>query len=99
VFDYTYEGPGPAKGGSGVLTVDGQVVATAKQANSFAFQWVADETFDVGVDTRSGVNDKDYVSPFPFKGTINKLTFKMGPSQLSAVDQKAAADAVAAANN
>src|SRR6185503_4267381 len=61
VFDYTYEGPGIAKGGSGVLKVDDQVVATGKQANSLAFQQVVDETFDVGVDTRTGVNDKDYL--------------------------------------
>ncbi len=32
VFDYTYDGPGIAKGGSGVLKVDGKVVATGKQA-------------------------------------------------------------------
>jgi arylsulfatase len=31
--------------------VEGQVVATGKQANSIAFLEVADETFDVGVDT------------------------------------------------
>jgi len=99
VFDYTYDGPGIAKGGSGVLKVDGKEVATAKQANSMAFQQVADETFDVGVDTRTGVNDKDYQSPFPFKGTINKLTVKLGPSQLSAEDQKAAAKAIATAND
>jgi arylsulfatase A-like enzyme len=96
VFDYTYDGPGVAKGGSGVLKVDGQEVATGKQANSFAFQWVADETFDVGVDTRSGVNDKDYVVPFPFDGKINKLTFKLGPSQLTAEDHKAAVKAALA---
>jgi hypothetical protein len=30
VFDFTYDGPGIAKGGSGVLTVDGQDVATLK---------------------------------------------------------------------
>jgi hypothetical protein len=93
VFDYTYEGPGVAKGGSGVLKVDGQTVATGKQANSFAFQWVADETFDVGVDTRSGVNDNDYVVPFPFTGKINKLTFKLGPSQLTTADNEAAVKA------
>ncbi len=51
VFDYTYDGPGIAKGGSGVLKVDGKVVATGKQANSIAFLQVADETFDIGVDT------------------------------------------------
>ena len=54
VFDYTYDGPGIAKGGSGELKVDGKVVATGKQANSIAFLQVADETFDVGLDTRSG---------------------------------------------
>jgi hypothetical protein len=31
VFDYTYDGPGIAKGGTGVLKVDGNVVATQKQ--------------------------------------------------------------------
>ena len=31
VFDYTYDGPGIAKGGTGVLKVDGKVVATQKQ--------------------------------------------------------------------
>ena len=83
VFDYTYDGPGIAKGGTGVLKVDGKVVATQKQANSIAFLQVADETFDVGVDTRTGVNDKDYQVPFPFNGTIDKLTVKLGPSQLT----------------
>ena len=68
VFDYTYDGPGIAKGGSGVLKVDGKVVATGKQANSISFLQVADETFDVGVDLRTGVNDKDYKVPFPFNG-------------------------------
>ena len=37
VFDYTYDGPGIAKGGTGVLKVDGKVVATQKQPNSIAF--------------------------------------------------------------
>ncbi|MGR9475968.1 arylsulfatase [Rhizobium leguminosarum] len=82
VFDYTYDGPGIAKGGTGELKVDGAVVATGKQENSISFQQVADETFDVGVDTRSEINGKDYQLPFPFTGTIDKLTVKLGPSQL-----------------
>jgi arylsulfatase len=88
VFDYTYDGPGIAKGGSGVLKVDGSVVATGKQANSIAFLQVADETFDVGLDTRTGVNDKDYQVPFTFNGKIDTLTVKLGPMQLTAADQK-----------
>jgi arylsulfatase A-like enzyme len=86
-FDYTYDGPGIAKGGSGVLRVDGKVVATGKQANSISFLQVADETFDVGVDTRTGVNDKDYQVPFAFDGKIDKLTFNLGPMQLTAADE------------
>ncbi len=69
------------------------------RSQSIAFQQVVDETFDVGVDTRTGVNDKDYQSPFPFKGTINKLTVKLGPSQLAAEDQKAKAEAIARVND
>src|SRR5712675_160642 len=97
VFDYTYDGPGPAKGGSGVLKVDGNVVATVKQANSIAFLQIADETFDVGMDTRSSVNEKDYQVPFAFNGKIDKLTVKLGPPQsLSPEQQKAMAAAVRA---
>ena len=99
VFDYTYDGPGIGKGGSGVLKVDGQVVATGKQSNSIAFLEVADETFDVGIDTRSGVNDNDYHAPVPFTGNIGKVTFKLGPSQLTAEDNKAAAKAIATASD
>ena len=97
VFDYTYDGPGPAKGGTGVLKVDGAVVATQKQANSIAFLQVADETFDVGLDTRTGVNEKDYQVPFAFNGKIDTLTFKLGPLQLADEDARKmqAADASA----
>ena len=98
-FDYTYDGPGIAKGGSGVLKVDGKVVATGKQANSISFLQVADETFDVGVDTRTGVNDKDYQVPFAFNGKIDNLTVKLGPPQLLPAEQKKVAEAAAKAND
>src|SRR5277367_2631909 len=93
VYDYTYDGPGIAKGGTGVLKVDDKVVDTHKQPNSIAFLQVCDETFDVGIDTRTSINEKDYQVPFPFNGTIDKLTFNLGPSQLSAADQEKAAKA------
>jgi hypothetical protein len=47
-----------------------------------------DETFDIGVDTRTPVNDKDYQVPFPFSGRINKLTVKLEPPKLSPEEQK-----------
>jgi len=99
VFDYTYDGPGLAKGGSGVLKVDGKVVATGKQANSITFLQVSDETFDVGVDLRTEINAKDYQVPFAFNGTIEKLVIKLGPSQLTAEEQKTQERAVASAHD
>jgi arylsulfatase A-like enzyme len=97
-FDFTYDGPGIAKGGSGVLKVDGRVLATAKLEHTIPFLLPADETFDVGVDTRTPV-DSSYKLPFRFTGTIDKLTFKLGPEQLTPTDQKAAAEAVRKAND
>ena len=38
--------------------------------------------------------DDSYELPFKFTGTINKLTFKLGPSQMTAEAQKAAAAAL-----
>jgi hypothetical protein len=43
-------------------------------------QW--DETFDVGSDTGTPVNDKDYQCPFTFTGKLNRLTVKLGPNQM-----------------
>src|SRR6266496_1278577 len=40
-----------------------------------------------------------YQLPFKFTGTIDKLTFKLGPSQMSAADKKAAEEAYAKVNN
>jgi arylsulfatase A-like enzyme len=99
VFDYSYDGPGIAKGGSGELKVDGKVVATGKQSNSIAFLQVSDETFDVGVDTRTGVNDKDYQVPFAFDGKINNLTINLGPTQFSAADEAKIREATARAKD
>jgi len=98
VFDFKYDGPGPAKGGTGVLTVDGKELARKTIPHTIPLLMAIDETFDVGVDTRTGLDDS-YTLPFRFTGTIDKLTFKLGPSQLSAEDQKAAAGAAAKANN
>jgi arylsulfatase len=83
VFDFTYDGPGMAKGGTGVLTVDGKEIASQKIPHTTPALLNLGETFDVGVDTRTGVDENDYQVPFRFTGTIDKLTFKLGPSQLA----------------
>ena len=98
VFDFKYDGPGPAKGGTGVLSVDGRELDKKTTKHSIPLLMSIDETFDVGLDTRTGV-DNSYELPFKFTGTIDKLTFELGPSQLSPAEQTAAAKAVAAAHD
>ena len=66
-FDFIYDGPGIAKGGTGVLKVDGQDVHKLTIPQTIPFLMPADETFDIGVDTRTGVNDLDYKVPFPLQ--------------------------------
>jgi hypothetical protein len=98
VFDFKYDGPGVGKGGTGVLTVDGKEVDRKSMEHTIPFLMPADESFDVGLDTRTPV-DFTYDCPFNFTGTIDKLTFNLGKSQLEAEDQKKVADAVAKAND
>jgi arylsulfatase len=88
VFDFKYDGPGFGKGGTGVLRVDDKDVATRKVPHTIPFLMAIDETFDVGVDTRTPVDDKDYQVPFRFTGKLNKLTFKLGPTQLTSDDHQ-----------
>ena len=45
-----------------------------------------DESFDVGVDTRTGVDDNDYQVPFRFTGKLDKLTIKLVP--LNSAEEK-----------
>ena len=83
-FDFTYEGPGLGKGGTGVLKVDGVEAQTLHIPRTIPFVLTFDETFDVGIDTRTGVNDEDYSIPFRFSGELEKLIFKVGPQQMFA---------------
>jgi arylsulfatase len=87
VFDFTYDGPGFGKSGTGVLKVDGNEVANKKIPHTIPFFMALDETFDVGVDTRTPVDDNDYQVPFRFTGKIAKLTIKLGPTELTSNDQ------------
>lgn len=49
-------------------------------------QW--DETFDVGTDTGTPVDDKDYQVPFRFTGKLSKLTLRIDRRTLTAEDIK-----------
>jgi arylsulfatase len=98
-FDFKYDGigvgtlqfnnfSGLAQPGTGTLKVDGKEVATKRMPKTLPMilQW--DESFDIGSDTLTGVNDADYKPPFPLTAKLNKLTIKVDRPQLSPADIK-----------
>ena len=95
-FDFKYDGPGFGKSGTGVLSVDGRVLAQQKMDHTIPFIMALDESLDIGMDTRTPVDDS-YKPPFKFTGTINKVTYHIGPEQLSVADREVVQRAVAAA--
>jgi hypothetical protein len=98
VFDFKYDGPGPGKGGTGVLSVDGKEVARKTMEHTIPAIMTMDETLDIGLDTRTPV-DFTYEVPFRFTGAIDKLTYKLGPRQWSEADRKAVEEMVARAHD
>jgi len=93
-FDFKYDGSGVGtmafnnfsgigKSGTGTLKVDGKVVVTKQMEKTIPIilQW--EESFDIGSDTITGVNDADYTPPFPLTAKFNKLTITIDRPQLS----------------
>ena len=98
-FDFKYDGLGAGtlafnnmsgigQGGTGTLKVDGKAVQTQKMEHTLPMilQW--DESFDIGSDSLTGVNDADYSPPFNLTAKLNKLTLKVDRPQLSQADIK-----------
>jgi arylsulfatase A-like enzyme len=98
-FDFKYDGlgigtlafnnmSGLGRSGTGTLEVDGKVVQTQTMPHTLPMilQW--DESFDIGSDTLTGVNDEDYQPPFPLTAKLNKLTIKVDRPKLSEEDIK-----------
>jgi arylsulfatase A-like enzyme len=96
-YDFKYDGLGFAtlafnsmsgigRPGTGTLKVDGKVVVTQTMEKTIPLIFAVDETFDVGSDTGSSIDDQDYKVPFNFTGTINKLTITLEPPQLTPAD-------------
>ncbi len=88
---------GVGRPGTGTLKVDGKVVDTKTMPKTLPMilQW--DESFDIGSDTLTGVNDADYTPPFPLTAKLNKLTIKLDRPQLTPEDIKKLEGAMSAA--
>jgi arylsulfatase A-like enzyme len=98
-FDFKYDGLGFAtlafndnsglgRSGTGVLKVDGKAVATQAMQRTVPVVLPIDETFDIGADTGTPVDDHDYQVPFAFTGKIDKLTIALDPPKLTPDDVK-----------
>ncbi len=81
-FQPEASGPPVGRGGTGTLSVNGQVVARQTMARTLPFAVQGDETFDVGLDTGSSVNERDYRTPFAFTGRLERLVVTLGESTL-----------------
>ena len=110
VYDFKYDGLGFAtlafnnisgigRSGTGVLSVDGKVVATQTLERTIPLVLPWDETFDVGSDTGTPVDDQDYQVPFAFTGKIDKLTIAVAPPVLTDDDKKKLFEAAKAAQD
>ena len=98
-FDFKYDGlgmgtlafgspSGIGQGGTGTLKVDGKTVAVQKMEHTIPFILAWDENLDVGSDTGTPVDDKDYQVPFGFTGTIDKITLSIDRPKLTPEDEK-----------
>src|SRR5262249_6466117 len=98
-FDFKYEGLGAGtlafnnmsgigRSGTGVLKVDGKEVATQMMERTLPIIMQWDETFDIGSDTGTPVDDADYQVPFKLTAKLNKLTLKLDRPQLTEAEIK-----------
>jgi hypothetical protein len=81
-----------------VLSVDGRVLSRQNVEHTIPFLMSLDESLDIGLDTRTGVDDS-YRLPFQFTGSIDKLTIKVGREQLAAEDRERMKRALATAHD
>jgi len=109
-YDFTYDGLGFAtlafnnisglgRGGAGTLKVDDKVVSTQTMERTVPLTLPWDETFDIGSDTGTPVDDQDYQVPFEFTGKINKLTIAVEPPVLTEDDKRKLQEAYRAAQD
>ncbi len=86
VLDFTYDGGGLGKGGTAILSVDGQKIVQGRIEQTIPFRISADETLDIGEDTGTPVSE-DYHVPFKFTGDLKKVVIQLTDAALTAEDQ------------
>ena len=74
-FDFTYDGGGWGKGGTGTLSINDKLVGEGRIEQTVPFVYAFDESFDVGEDWGTPVSPT-YKVPFAFSGTIKQVTIE-----------------------
>ena len=87
-FEFTYDGPGLGKGGTGALFVNGEKVATGAIPLTQAIIFSADEGADVGQDGETPVSDDYKQGDNKFTGKIHKVTIEVGELKLGAAEHQ-----------
>jgi len=109
-YDFKYDGLGFAtlafnnlsgigRSGTGTFKVDGKEVSTQKLERTIPLILPIDETFDIGADTGTPVDDHDYQAPFKFTGKIIKLTIALDRPTLTPDDERKLKEAQRAASD
>jgi len=92
-FEFAYDGGGLGKGGTGTLLVDGKKVASGRIEHTQCCVFSADEGADVGAD--EGTPVADYLVPFKFTGTIDRVTVDVSEMKTADATDATAARSVA----
>lgn len=79
VVDFAYDGGGWGKGGTITLSTNGSTVAQGRIERTIPLKFSIGEGLDVGMDVGSPV-DFTYDLPFVYTGTIDSVTFDLGPT-------------------
>jgi len=96
-FDFRYDGlgaetlaynnvSGVGRGGTGTLKVDGKTVSRQTIEHTNPLSKPLDTVFNIGDAAGTPVDDHDYQIPFPFEGTITKITYKVDRPKLTPAD-------------
>ncbi|MCJ2178213.1 hypothetical protein [Novosphingobium album (ex Hu et al. 2023)] len=77
-ISFTVDGPGFGKGGALALSVDGTPAGSGRMEHTVPFEFSEEAT--IGHDAGTPLTG-DYRLPFAFNGTIDNVSFDLGPVQ------------------
>jgi len=87
-FEFVADASKPATGGKTRLLVNGKSVAEGRMEHTVPLRFSGYACMDIGRDNRAPVSPT-YTSPFPFTGTIKKVTFDIEPTPKTPAERSA----------